>query len=274
MKIVTIISGLLCASSIIASPLTKRQTERQLQRRQSRSRRTLPPQNLVHSTPIEGSAGISSSHVDYSDNWAGAVLIGKNFTSVTGKIVVPTASMPPGGNRQTQYAGSPWVGIDGYDDCSAAILQTGIDFYVQGGQVSWDGWWEYYPEDAVYFDTFELTAGDIIQMTVTATSKNSGTVALENLNTGQSVSQTISNRPEQLCLNDAEWIVEDYSEGDSLVPFANFHSVEFTSASAVSGGARLDASGATIVDISQNGKVLTACSASGSDVSCTYKSGA
>lgn len=81
----------------------------------------------------------TEAHVQYSSNWAGAVLIGTGYTSVTGTIVVPTPSTPSGGSSNTEYAASAWVGIDG-DTCSTAILQTGVDFYVEGGEVAFDAW--------------------------------------------------------------------------------------------------------------------------------------
>lgn len=53
------------------------------------------------------------------------------FTTVTGTFTVPTPS-------GTSGAASAWVGIDG-DTCGNAILQTGIDFTITGGKVSYNG---------------------------------------------------------------------------------------------------------------------------------------
>lgn len=62
-----------------------------------------------------GTKGIANeTNVEYSSNWAGAVLIGTGFTSVTGTFTVPTPT--------TAGSGSAWVGIDG-DTCGTAILQ-------------------------------------------------------------------------------------------------------------------------------------------------------
>lgn len=99
--------------------------------------------------PVEGELGIASgndtAHVDYSSNWAGAVLIGSGYKSVTGTIVVPTPKVPSGGSSSTSYSASAWVGIDG-DTCQTAILQTGVDFTVKGSSVSYDAWYEWYPD--------------------------------------------------------------------------------------------------------------------------------
>lgn len=52
------------------------------------------------------------------------------WRSVTGTITVPT---PTGSG-----SASAWVGIDG-DTCETAIVQTGLDFTISGGEVSYDG---------------------------------------------------------------------------------------------------------------------------------------
>ena len=53
------------------------------------------------------------------------------WKSVTGTFTVPTPSGSSG-------AASAWVGIDG-DTCGNAILQTGVDFTISNGAVSYDG---------------------------------------------------------------------------------------------------------------------------------------
>lgn len=265
MKTNIVIAALFCASTVLAAPFTELRRER----RQARPRRTLRPQNLTDAAEVDGLVGINSAKVQYSSNWAGLTLIGSDYTSVTGTIVVPTPKIPPGGNSRTQYSASAWVGIDG-DTCESAILQTGVDFYIQGGQVSFDGWYEWYPDYSYNFDTFSVSAGQTIRMTVTATSTAAGKATLENLSTGQTVSHSFSGETNRLCETNAEWIVEDFSNGNSLVPFADFSTVTFTGASAVSGGSTVDTTGATVMDIRQNGQVLTSCSGSGTQVTCTY----
>ena len=49
---------------------------------------------------------------------------------------MPTPKEPSGASG-AHYA-SAWVGIDG-DTCGTAILQTGLDFNVNGNSVSYDG---------------------------------------------------------------------------------------------------------------------------------------
>lgn len=126
------------------------------------------------------------------------------------------------------------------------------------------------------FSGISISAGDSIQMTVTATSKTSGSAVIENLTTGTTVTHSFSGVSDgSLCEYNAEWIVEDFSEctssGDcELVPFADFGTVTFTDASAVKSGSTVGVSGATIIDIEQDSEILTSCSASSSTVTCTY----
>lgn len=258
------INALLLASTAVAAPFTEKRMERFRQR--EALRKSNPP--LDPST--EGVSNIveltNVSHVEYSSNWAGAVLISTGFTSVTGTVVVPQLAAS---SSRTEQAASAWVGIDG-DTCSSAILQTGIDFYVDGSTISYDAWYEWLPDYAYTFTGFSLKAGDSIRMTVTASSKTGGTAKIENLTTDKSVSHSFSGQP-SLCEQNAEWIVEDFESNGALVPFANFGTVTFTSASAVKSGTTVGVTGATIIDIRQNNQVLTDCSTSGSStVTCKY----
>ncbi|KAI1204125.1 peptidase A4 family-domain-containing protein [Annulohypoxylon truncatum] len=266
MQIPIIASALLCANMVLAAPGTamrrQRAADRIAERRLGRSSNTIQR--------VDSELGVTTkngtSHVEYSSNWAGAVLIGSGYKTVTGTFVVPTPKAPSGGSSSTTYSASAWVGIDG-DTCETAILQTGVDFTVQGSSVSYDAWYEWYPDYAYDFSGIPISAGDTITVTVTASSKSAGTAVVENVTTGKSVTHSFSGESDALCQTNAEWIVEDFESGGSLVSFADFGSIEFTGAS-VNGGT--GTSGATIIDIEQSGKVLTDCSASGSTVSCSY----
>lgn len=204
-----------------------------------------------------------TSNVQYSGNWAGAVNEGKGWNYVQGTITVPSVS------GSSDSAASAWVGIDG-DSCQTAILQTGVSFYGDG---SFDAWYEWIPDSSVSFNNFGLNVGDQIQMIVDATSAKTGVATLENLTTGQKVSHKFSRTPSSLCQTDAEWIVEDFESGGSLVPFANFGSVTFTDASAKgSSGSVTPGANSIIIDIKDenSGEVLTDCGVSGGQVTCQY----
>lgn len=88
-------------------------------------------------------------------------------------------------------------------------------------------------------------------------SATSATAVLKNKNTGGSASRTFHSPQAGATAvgKNAEWIVEDFSEGSGLVPFADFHTVTFTGCSATAGGQTVGLDGATTLDIvSANGQ--------------------
>ncbi|KAI1822454.1 peptidase A4 family-domain-containing protein [Xylaria intraflava] len=215
-------------------------------------------------------APATRKRVEFSTVWAGAVVTDTGFTSVSATVKLPVPK-----TEITSASAAAWVGIDG-DTCNHAILQTGVDFSVDGsGQVSYDAWYEWWPSLAFDFTDFALTGGDEIRMNVTADSAlTSGVATLENLSTGDSVTHTFSSSSTvQLCGFDAEWIVEDYEEGFGQVALDDFDSVTFTDAAAIKSGEAVGVTNATIFDIQQNGVTLTDCGVTDSStVFCNYVS--
>ncbi|KAK6196807.1 hypothetical protein LQW54_011168 [Pestalotiopsis sp. IQ-011] len=152
-----------------------------------------------------------------------------------------------------------------------SAIPTGVDFYVEGSTVSYDAWYEWYPDYAYTFSGITISAGDTITVTVTASSTTGGTAVVANKSTGKSVTHTFSGQSKALQELNAEWIVEDFSSGSSLVPFADFGKVTFTGASATTSSGTVGVSGAEIIDIKQSNKVLTDVSLdSSSQVTVTY----
>jgi hypothetical protein len=269
MWIRNILAGFCFASTLLAIPSTRPRHEH----RAASARRSLPRQSTAGVPGIHDGTD-AGRYTDYGQYWAGATLVGSGYTSVTGTVVVPTPRIPPGGNSSAQYAAAAWVGIDGYT-CGSALIQTGIAIWIQDGQPSYNAWYEWFPEASGNFDQFAVNVNDTIKMNVEASSKTSGTVTLDNLTTGQSVSHHFSGRQESLCQTNAEWVVEDFTGENSaaLVPFVDFATVTFMGASAVANGSTVDTTGATIMDIKQSDRILTSCSAGGSEVVCSYMSG-
>ncbi|KAJ5178671.1 Concanavalin A-like lectin/glucanases superfamily [Penicillium coprophilum] len=263
----TIIGAALLATSIVASPLTsRRQASSAIQRSARAMRRTSPPYTLGTSEELYLNQTIQET---YSSNWAGAVLIGTGYTSVSGEITVPFPQLPRGANSYTNYCASAWVGIDG-DTCNTAILQTGIDFCIQGETTSYSAWYEWYPDYAHDFSNIQISAGDVIKSTVDATSRSSGSVTLENLSTGVSATHIFPHGiGGNLCEFNAEWIVEDFSVNNAMAPFANFGTVVFSNAVASRGRTTYGPSNATIMDIYQD-RILTSSSVTGNTVTVSY----
>lgn len=273
MKVSLTIFLFLCfMTTTLAAPLTSQRQARNEARRLARegivNRGSHPPYKPGTTEPLNLNASV---HREYSSNWAGAVLIGTGYNSVTAEFTVPRPQYPTGSSSNTQYCASAWVGIDG-DTCTTAILQTGIDFCLFGSTVTYSAWYEWYPDYAHDFSGINISAGDVIRVTVDATSLRSGTATVENVSTGRSVTHTFTGGGlgGSLCEYNAEWIVEDFQMNGSLVPFANFGTVTFTGAKATTGGVIVGPSNATLIDISQNSHVLTSSSVNGNTVTVQY----
>ncbi|KAE9392879.1 hypothetical protein BT96DRAFT_959221 [Gymnopus androsaceus JB14] len=222
----------LFVSTTFAIPSSKERFAARRARRSSGTTRQSKPVNLITNHVTTS----NTSHVEYSGNWAGAVLVASTATykAVTGTFTAPTPDA--------------WVGIDG-DICDTAILQTGVDFCIEGTQVAYS-----YPADSDDFD-ISFSAGDSVTVTATVSSTTSGTLEIINHSKGTSVSKSISSSA-KLCEYNAEWIVEDFEEceGDncSLVPFADFGTVMFTGAEATTSSGTVTPADATTIDIEQS----------------------
>ena len=214
-----------------------------------------------------------------SSNWSGAAISGSGLKSVKATFTMPHPQPPSSSATPTagsgDYSGSAWVGIDGLSN-QAAILQAGVTWSVSsGGATSYSGWIEWYPLPEQQISGWAVTAGDVVTISCTSSSPSKGSCTLLNQSSGKSTTQTVSAPSASATLTgaNAEWIVEDYSSGGSLVPFANFGSVEFSSCSATTAsGSAVDASGSQLIDLkSSSGKIITSVSEpSGSQVLVKY----
>jgi Peptidase A4 family len=269
MKFSTIAGSLLLSSAALAVPLSEENLARRESNRVARRARAQRQSHVNHRVETAGADILAET---YSSNWAGAVLVGSGYTSVTGSFVVPSVSVPSGGSSSEQYCAAAWVGIDG-DTCGTAILQTGVNVCIENGEITNTAWYEWYPAAQEYWSTgISISTGDTITATVTASSTSGGTATVTNESSGESVSYTFSGQTSELCETNAEWIMEDLSSGGGLLGFADFGSdFTFTGASAVDSGSTVDTTGATIMDIEQDGTVLTSSSASGSTVTISYQ---
>jgi hypothetical protein len=225
--------------------------------RSSRRLQSLPKKISTKQSKAKG----NTFHTDYSSNWAGAVIesppAGQAFNAVTGSFIVPTPSIPSNGmGTGESFAAAVWVGIDG-DTYTNAILQTGIDLNVAAdGSVSFDAWYEWYPDYAYNFDDLAVNAGDEISMTVIASSSTEGTALIENVTTGQQAYIDLSSTY-ALGGQNAEWIVEDFEENNELVAFADFGTVTFTNCVATTAELRVGVDRATVIEIGNAESQLT-----------------
>ena len=273
MKFFAAISTALLAATALAAPRIPSAEDRlaaRVARRSGGLRKTTPPQKIVSSGEVDGTNEPTKTNDEQSTNWSGVVIesppAGATFTAVSATFTVPRPTSTGGSGQQ---AASAWVGIDG-DTCQTAILQTGVDFTVQGSSVSYDAWYEWFPDYAHDFSGISFSVGDQISISVVSHSRTSGTTTIKNISKGQTVTKQVTSSA-SLCGTNAEWIVEDFEEGSSLVPFANFNTVTFSNAVAsLSNGQTASPSSGTKIEIVQNGKTLTSVSDSSNSVTVKY----
>lgn len=253
------------ALSAVAAPRSRSTLDERIARRKA-GHMSRPNQRIFDGTAT------NDTNVSYSSNWSGAVLTsppsGQTFNSVSASFVVPSPKVPSGKSSSGTYSASAWVGIDG-DTYQNSILQTGIDFTISNGQVSYDAWYEWFPDYAYDFSGIPISAGDTITASVVASSSTAGKAVIKNVSKGKTVSKSLTSSA-ALGGQNAEWIVEDYEQNGSLVPLANFGTVTFTGVSAQTAQQSVGLSGATILDLRQSNTVYSSASESGSTVTVKY----
>lgn len=280
MKLSGILGVILLGSFVYAAPRPNGGLARRIERRAvDRATRTTNTINRLNSTTYDTDGNIvNGTNVEYSSNWAGGVLTappsGETFNAVSAQFVVPTPSAPPGGGSG-DYSSSAWVGIDG-DTYGNAIWQSGVDFTISAdGSLSFDAWYEWYPAPSVDISSFSFKNGDVVKITVSSSSNSEGSVTLENISTGESITES-ANAPSSSAVlggQNAEWIVEDFDVGGSQVAFADFGTVLFTHASASTSSQTVGTDGAAILEIKDSkGHILTDVTLpSSSEVQVVYK---
>ncbi|KAK2603515.1 hypothetical protein QQS21_004284 [Conoideocrella luteorostrata] len=214
----------------------------------------MKPQSLVYLIIASAAAEVTSSNQllprKSSRNWAGAIQRASQIKYVSAILTVPSV------NPSSGLGASFWVGIDG-SKCKNAILQTGVDF----DQGSLHPWYEWFPDDTKQYEQpISANPGDRIRMTVEAYSPTAGRSSMENLSTGEKAFVELKNQV-ALCLEDAEWIVENITQG-----LADFGSVRFEEVEWRGGKGRGNARGAVIYDLGKE----TRCRAEARTVECSH----
>lgn len=185
-------------------------------------------------------------------------------------LMVSASSASHSGAEDKSSSGQTHFGLvltklsTGYSCQGGAIWQTGLTWYGDGRM---ENWYEWYPEPpSAYPEPFSASAGDKVKMTVHADSPTSGNSTLENLTTGQSVSIQHSNMQQQLCLQDADWVLEDFEQKE----LADFGSFTFTDTVANGENGPSNPEGATIVEVEADGQEKTRCRSDANSVTCEY----
>lgn len=106
MKYTAALSLLLCTEVALGARFTEKRRQTREARRVSRrgaEQKTRSSQPLIQAGTA-GGVETNNSYVEYSQNWAGAVLISSGFTEVTGTVVVPTLTTSGSGSSESAGA--------------------------------------------------------------------------------------------------------------------------------------------------------------------------
>ena len=228
---------------------------------------------------------IVALNANQSSNWGGynqgAIEKGTLFNSIGGQWTVPTAT--PHTHGQDEYS-STWIGIGGgcpESTCTlpdATLIQEGTEQDVAAdGTASYSAWWELIPGPSITISSLDIHPGDTMSGSISEVAPNSNvwTLALQDLTTGQSWSQTV---PYTSTHATAEWIEETPlvfgTGGAAISAMPNLSTVNFDLATVNGQPAGLDAS--EEIQLVQNSAVIATPSAPDAEADgfnvCTYSS--
>ena len=193
---------------------------------------------LVGASPVYGGVrGVreapAASASMRSPNWAGYAVhrAGVQFTSVRGAWAQPAVSCPQGGTYS-----SFWIGIDGYLNQYVEQVGTGADC-IAANTPSYYAWYELYPAARVRI-AMVIRPGDQVEADVGAVPGGTE-LNIRDVTSGRTFSTM--RRGTSGPLTSAEWVAEAPSactgSSCSVLPLANFGTVDFTLCSAVGNGA-------------------------------------
>jgi hypothetical protein len=168
-----------------------------------------------------------------SENWAGYVAAGNNFSSVAGTWTVP--SVKAASSSVGAYSAA-WVGLGGASGRSQSLEQIGTSADYVNGRAEYYAWYELPPSSQVRLN-LAIHPGDKMSAKVTVKG-TTVTLSLSNGTTGRSVVEAVQmGNP---ATSSAEWIVEapaaETAAGNyRILSLADFGDVSFTKAAATAG---------------------------------------
>lgn len=171
---------------------------------------------------------------EVSENWAGYVVTGRKFGSVSGTWSQPSVK---GGSSSSETYSAVWVGLGGYKASSSSLEQVGTAADYVDGHAEYYAWYELLPSGQARLN-IAIHPGDKISARVAA-GGSTVTVSLSDETTGRSVLKRLHmSKPDT---SSADWIVEapataSFGGSYQVLPLADFSKVAFRSATATAGG--------------------------------------
>ncbi|EKM48270.1 uncharacterized protein PHACADRAFT_109206 [Phanerochaete carnosa HHB-10118-sp] len=209
----------------------------------------------------------NSSQLSFSPNVAGAILNATGVTNVSASFTILPLSMFGNGSEANFLGVNTMIGLDVLY-CSSGGVAAGIEAIIDNGEASYGVFITAFPNISIAVPVDNLTTGNNIAISLTATSATSVTVVITNESTNQTVMETVVTGT--LNMQEADWIIEDIAADGSLLPLADFGTINFTNVSAASSSGPLDTTGATILNMEQNNTVLTTVMVSSDTINLTF----
>jgi hypothetical protein len=177
------------------------------------------PSGPGSNAPDGGTAAVTDV---VSENWAGYAVTGAatTFTSVSSSWAEAAVSCGAAATFS-----SFWVGLDG--DGTPTVEQTGSEADCTNGAASYQGWYEIFPNAPVFFPN-PVKPGDA--MSASVASDGNGTFTLTLRDSTQGWQQTTQQAEAGAQLGSAEIVAEAPSNGATVLPLADFGTVNFTDA--------------------------------------------
>jgi hypothetical protein len=171
---------------------------------------------------------------DVSSNWAGYVVTGAEFSSVTGTWVQPELDCTSTGASASAF----WVGLGGNGTGSNALEQAGTGAEcTANGTARYYAWYELVPAPSITIP-LKVQPGDTITATVTVAGTKV-TMQVRNVSSGEVVTKV--KRMAAPDTSSAEWVAEAPSLCSSsgycrTVTLSDFGKVTFSKAAATADG--------------------------------------
>src|SRR6201994_1836820 len=227
--------ALLVASSAGAAPATGKTPAQAAAATATQAHPT--PLHLVqaHGTGVLNAPANTNAAVEASSNWSGYVSTGSwngaGFRYVQATFNVPSVncSNSTAGNASYPDTFDDWVGLDGVGynfGASTSVEQIGIYGQCSNGAPNYGAWWETYPDPETQIG-FTVSAGDAITADVfwdstRTVAQGQYLLALTDVTTGQTFSQSEACAVASCANSSAEVITEAPAVGTATLPLADY----------------------------------------------------
>lgn len=162
-------------------------------------------------------------HHGVSANWSGYVISGSGaYTTVSASWTQPAVNC---GATPSAFSAF-WVGLDGSG--SNTVEQTGTEANCAGGSPTYAAWYEMFPKRSFGYPN-PVVPGDSLTASVTAGAR--GRFQLTLTDATQGWSQTVTKKRRSARRVSAEVIAEAPASRKTVLPLADFGTIEFSGAS-------------------------------------------